>query len=271
MESVENKRSWEETLYCLGNTHTLSIKDICGMLKVSRQWVSKYILPFVDTIYLPNGTVKGVNWVKIASLRLDKKMSSCVWCNKKEVEALIMNGIVSITRQTRCLPIEWLIDSNHARKFAEEYRNIQNQLEEQFANFRGTPSDIFKIAELNKEKDKIICSHASGAGRKLFEGRVKKTQRGKVARVECELPNVDIKESWIAPHDMLEYGDSDELLYRSFFENGFVRIELVLPDSDGCLGKKVYYIETEKANSLYGECVTVSEAVWQKYKHEVRK
>ena len=45
-----------------------------------------------------------------------------------------------------------------------------------------------------------------------------------------------------AVHDLKGYGDTDELIYRDLFAKGSYRIEIGIPDQDGVVSKKVYYL-----------------------------
>ena len=49
------QRTWVETLEALKHEYTLSIRDVCRLLKASRPWVNRYIKPHVNTIYLNSG------------------------------------------------------------------------------------------------------------------------------------------------------------------------------------------------------------------------
>ena len=61
--------SFEQVLEALQTTHTLSTRMICEKLKTYRPWVTKYILPKLDKIYLNSGKHGasrksfGINWV----------------------------------------------------------------------------------------------------------------------------------------------------------------------------------------------------------------
>lgn len=81
------------------------------------------------------------------------------------------------------------------------------------------------------------------AGKEIFKnGLVSVTKRDAVPPVSCNtyLPPIN---TWVAPHDIKDYGDTDESIYRRFFRFGYIRIELALPDIKRKeISKKVYYI-----------------------------
>ena len=55
---------------------------------------------------------------------------------------------------------------------------------------------------------------------------------------EFELQNL------MAVHDLKDYGDTDEMIYRDLFRRGTIRLEISIPDQDGCISKKIYYIDS---------------------------
>lgn len=74
-------------------------------------------------------------------------------------------------------------------------------------------------------------------------------------------------EKWVAPHDVKDYGDTDESVYRDFFKKGYVRIELAVPDmKTGEHGKKVFYAPNPRQylSTKVDEYITISEKMYQK-------
>ena len=49
----------------------------------------------------------------------------------------------------------------------------------------------------------------------------------------------------ISVHDLKDYGDCDEEIYRQLFLTGCYRLEINIPGEDEILSKKVYYLKPE--------------------------
>ena len=89
-------------------------------------------------------------------------------------------------------------------------------------------------------------------------------KRSAAPHTTVPLPNVPIKE-WIAPHDEKEYGETDEAIYRRFFKEGHIRVEIKMVDKDGAIGRKVYYIKDPNQIKGSYQSVIVTEQDWQEY------
>lgn len=240
--------TWEQVLELLRTTHTICMRGICQELKSSRSWVAKYILPYLDKLYLDTG-YRGnkkisVSWTQMAAMMLQdpKKeginpiyLNNSVWCNKTQYEMLLKLAIISITKQTKYIPIELLMKKNGIN-IAEKYKKITEEINEKtremnqncyrFDNMRS----MYEIKRLKQEQDKLINDNLSLRGRQILSAdRPIITQRNKTIPVSVPLPDTPIKE-WKALHDEKDYGDTDEKVLRNFFTHGFIRIELAIPD-----------------------------------------
>ena len=131
-QAWEKLRTWPEAVEALATTHTLSVQDICQILHAPRSWVNRFVLPHVDKIYLPDGKRAGkevnTNWKEVAAIQLGKDMQDSTWCNKEDFENLIMGSILSVTKQTKLIPAELLVQDKRA--FAEEYNSYTEKMEE---------------------------------------------------------------------------------------------------------------------------------------------
>ena len=76
-------QTWNELMEDLRDEYTLSIKDVCMLLKSDRSWVNKYIRPHCRTRYINSnirGDVRvGQNWMKIASKVLGKEITESIF------------------------------------------------------------------------------------------------------------------------------------------------------------------------------------------------
>lgn len=276
MNEQTEKRTWEEILKALEETHTTSIRDACMMLKASRPWVNRYIKPHVDALYLNSGrrgdSQMGRNWVKLAAIMLDREdMTESIWLHTGELLGLLSRSMVSVTKQTKNVPVSSLIAGEDRKA---EYCARRAELLQQAKELarKLAPEAQAKCLELYQRADLLHLEYVDSAAAKLLEHTCSVTTRGKVERVDVPYPGKIDPERWIAPHDIKAYGDTDEAVFRYFFRSGSIRLELSIPDEDGVVSSKVYYINDPDPLPSAGEgdkIVIVAEAAWRKYK-EVR-
>ena len=268
---MEEKRTWAEVLAALQETHTMSIRDVCMMLKTSRPWVNKHIKPHVDAVYLNSnrrGDLQtGRNWVRLAAAVLDKEMTESTWLHTEQLMGLLKQSVVSCTKQTKRLPVSYLIEGQ-GRK--EEYCRRRTELLERANNLarKLSPEAQEECIELFQKADQLHLEYVDEAAKELLKNPCSVTARGKVERIDVEYPGEFNPADWVAPHDIKNYGDTDEAIYRAFFRAGSIRIELAIPDEAGEVGFKVYYIQDPEQLPSGGEgdkIVVVSEAAWQTY------
>ena len=259
------QRTWAETLEALRTDYTLSIRDVCRLLKASRQWVNRYIRPHVDTIYLNSGKRGdysiGRNWVRMAAVALEREdMTESTWFNTKALHGLLERCTVSVTKQTKCVPLPYLMEP-HAR---DQYLRERDELRE----LMDKESDEKKLAKLAGELDDLPEKFLDKDGLELMSYQCGITERGKVDRIDVPYPGEFDPSIWTAGHDMKDYGDTDEDVYRKLFREGQIRIEICIPDKDGVIGKKIYYVPDpdfipDEWNDWF---IIVPEPAWQIYK-----
>ena len=259
------ERTWTETLEALKNDYTLSIRDVCRLLKASRQWVNRYIRPHVDTIYLNSGKRGdyriGRNWVEMAARALEREdMTESTWFNKKALYELLERCTVSVTKQTKYIPLAYLMAPSARDQYLRE--------RDAFRELMSQESDERKLAQLAKELEDLPERFLDKDAMELTNQHLGITERGKVERVVVPYPGQFIPEVWQAGHDMKGYGDTDEDVYRKLFREGQIRIEICIPDKDGVIGKKIYYVQDPEfiPNTWNDWHVIVPEPAWQIYK-----
>lgn len=270
MENQKQFETWHELLKALETEYTTSFKDVCKIFKASRAWVTKYIKPRIRSIYINNnrrGDIQcGVNWTKIASKALNKSITESTWFHTDELLNFIENTCVySITKQTKSVPVTYLMDEIHKKEYLEMIDQLNNSIAN--ANNLITKSNLIRKSEMcyldyiKDTKAQTLC--------KKQQDIVKRTL---AEPVEVNLNIRNIYTEWVAPHEKKDYGDTDESVYRFFFKNGYVRIELHIPDVNGEVGKKIFYIpDTEYLeDSRAGERrLILSEKDWRIYQEQI--
>lgn len=263
-------KSWGDLILALETDYTVSFKQVCRILKTSRSWVTKYIRPFVRTAYISSGIradgSKGVNWLLIASKHLDRQITESVWFHKEDLENFIGNSIVSVTKQTKRIPLTFFVPDSECESYVSNRQRIKEEIK--------STKDTKEIEQLYKELEKTEKAQIEGFlihdldKYHLFKSRrAKQTDRTKTPAVNVPLPD-NYVDNWKAVHDLKDYGDADETIYRSLFSSGSIRIELQFKDEKGNLGKKIFYVDDpDPIESRYGddEYILVSEAAWLHY------
>jgi len=272
-QSWEQLRTWPEAVRALSTTHTISVMDICQILHAPRSWVNRYILPHIDKIYLPDGKRAGkeinTNWKEVAALQLGKDMQDSTWCSKEDFDNLIMGSIVSVTKQTKLIPAELLVQDKRA--FAEEYARYTEriaELAEQLNQDEHAPMEKYiELADLKKQQLQCYRRQLSNEGRQILRGKMPTAANPDATKsIPVRLPSVPI-EKWVFPEELREFAEVEETGHRYFFKNGYIRILLSFIDSNGNTVRKYFYAADPETlyHKYVEEYVLISEEVWQMY------
>lgn len=272
----EKNLEWGSILYAIQTTHDLTIREMCRLLKTGRSWVVKNIVPQIseNTIYLPThiGNDKNrVNWAVIAAYQLERESVEAKWFRRQDFYDLISRSIVSVTKQTIRIPVEFFVKDKAA--FREKYSKCSEHITE--VNHENSFSDLKKITLLSKlyqERQKLWLSELSEEMALIVEeGECANTPRSKVEPTHCEYDVVSDIEKWVAPHDVLEYGECDEQVYRKFFANGYIRIELQIEGKEDKISQKIFYLyDLNVYRPQYvDEYAVFRYSTWLKYKEQI--
>lgn len=234
-------KDWENLIYELTYTYTTSIKKVCRLLKCDRKWVDRYIRPHVHYVYISNGKGKdSVDYLFIASVELNKVITESVWLNTFEFEELIIKYITDCTRQTINVPIELLIESKNIQSFQEVYKATFDKIE-----IAKKSKKYEELAELYNYKNTLTQNNLSDIGKKIYTMLPNPYKRTNSKEIDCPIPSFKLSELQ-AVHDMMDYGDSAEEVYRTLFKKGCYKLKLHIPDKDGCVSDKVYYLRPKE-------------------------
>lgn len=246
-DDVEKEKRWSCCLNALEKDYTTSTRDLCKMLKCSRSWVNEYIQPFIHYVFISNGsTKKTARFTKLASIALGKDIKDSIWFNTKEVKQYLMSHFTSCSRQTIKIPIEALVAHDRLSNFKNDYSFYTNQINSLLYR------DYRLAMKFIKARDELIKSSLSEVGELIYLDLPSKYKRTMCSTVDLPLPNFELSEL-IAVHDLLDYGDTKEMVYRDLFENGYYRIELCLHNLNNEKTKKVYYLKPRWDSMFEGE------------------
>ena len=267
----QEKRTWKETLHLLDTEYTTSIKDVCQTLKTSREWVNRYIRPHARTIYVNTNNYdsdkkRKTNYLFVASKTIGKELVGSTWMHTGDVNNLLLQSIVSCTKQTKYIDVACLMTRSDAQDYCRKYKVLLDDMKH---------SVLFphRFAELYKKSISLHLEYLDADAQELLKNQCSVTERTKVDRIDVAYPrHTNPQFGWIAIHDIKEYGDTDEAVYRKLFREGAIRIELAVPDANGICGQKVYYIEDPSPMKCeeHSFFCTVPEADWLKYKKKKR-
>lgn len=242
-DNIPEDRRWDVCLQKLstGTEYTLSIRDVCKFLKCDRNWIQRYVRPYIHYIYLSNGFsgISRANFVEIAALALQKPIKESVWLNAYEFEQLIRQSLCNCSRQTINVPLELLLDESKIQFYHNQYRELEEQKISYFQS-----RNYLQISKIKKKQKHLLESCLSDSiGKQIYSVLPSASKRTNTEAIPCELPPTLELSEMIAAHDLKGYGDSDEEIYRRIFNMGCYRVELQIPDKDGVFSNKVYYIQ----------------------------
>lgn len=257
-----NEKNWDSLIESLRFEYTTSLKDACMLLKASRNWINQYVRPHVKCIYLNNNIrtnkATGTNWVHVASITLNKPMTESIWFHTDDLHNFIRNSVSSVTKQTKSVPISFFMSSSKLNEYIKELKEIDDII--------NNTKNIYKQAKLYQVREQCYLNYISNDSitANLFKNQMNVGKRTAAPHTPVSLPDTPIEE-WVAPHDIKKYGDTDETIYRKFFKEGAIRVEIKIPDLNGSIGRKVFYLpDPEPIKDIHKSLIFTEEA-WQEY------
>lgn len=223
--------NWHDCVHAMQTEYTLTFKDLCKRLKCSRSWAVRYLKPHLHYIYLSNGSGQSPNYVRAANRSLDRNETASTWYSETEFNELIKNYIVSATRQTINIPIEYLVDRDKVNLFYANFVSLERL---------NSTKNINEYYELIDRRNAVMKHCATDIGLQIWEDEPSPYKRSETPAIKVTPNEINTKQL-LAVHDLKDYGDSDEEIYRILFKQGAIRLVLELPDSDGVISQKIYY------------------------------
>lgn len=243
-ETIIKLDSFAEVCRALQDTYTISMRGICEALQCSRTWANTNIKPFIPHIVLMNGKGKTpkINWQQMAGIKNKTRYKDTLYFDEAAFKKYCIEHVTGVTRQTVRVR-ESALAGRKAREFLLYKEDKLNEKEKKLSELtKGKDFSEYvymTIALTHRAYDKAIHKKLMSlfsethAGQELTLPDPKKRTATKAFEV-AEIPPLA---TWQAPHDYKGYGDTDEGVYVSFFNQGRIRIEC----SFGEKGQKVYY------------------------------
>lgn len=259
-------------------TYTLSFKGACKALKCSRSWAQTYIRPNVPHIYLSNGMgTNKPNYAKIVSQEINKRNGEedapfsyeSIYLDEAAFNKFIRDSIVSCQKRSKLIYKSYFIKKEDLTYYYISLLDLYMRLGE--AKYRSDKKN------LREKMDKLYLYYTDDKLVKdiLHPAMVSPTKRTEAEFIDVTIPETPISQ-WKAVHDLMDYGDIEETIYRQLFSEGNIRVEIKLPDKNGVVKDtgKVYYIsdpEPIKRNILSADekkCILSvyqkSDEIWEK-------
>ncbi len=262
-EEYPPDKRWEKCLGLLIYEYTLTIKDICQILKCSRAYFDRYIKPFLHYIYISNGAGNSPNFLfwanyKLEELRIERYLTATTYFSRDEFENYMKSHIIDVTRQTIRVPIEKIVRQGQIDEFVEAFRDYTSDainMSLQDALSKGMkPSKIRNSRkELESKRHEIIARYLSSNGLDIYTNLPSKYKRNKTERVNC-ITKLNIETlnlgNLLSVHALKDYGDAEEEIYRKIFTSGYYRILFSFSDEKGNISEKVYYLPPDNDKVL---------------------
>ena len=254
-KTAQQLTEWSDIMHALEFTHHTSIRNICQDLKASRSWVTNSFVTqefcnYCDAIVLNggNGTTAKKDWCQVAEFVLREKTNNAnlvirdkIWFDTAKYKKWLSEH-VSYSRQTISIPVSFLMDRTRDAEFCKARNECYDEL-----SMEKSRRDVDGILSCTQKLRTLYTEFLSPTGKDIFEkGFCSTLTRTEAPVVDIEAPwssleGIDVAKCWHAPHDMVEYGDTDTRLYREIFAKGMIKIQLY--NGNGNPVKKVFYID----------------------------
>ena len=235
------EREFEHVIEMVQTSHNLSIKQICEYMKTYRPWVSKYILPYLDKVYLPNGRryktnkrLSSLDWPYYLYTEHKIPTLESSWYNRQDFVNLLKKNLVSITRRTISVSKTFLIEKNKRDIYKSKYTTLMAKRNDMIREKKWN-----LVVDINEELDLLDNQYLGKECVKAIKN-CDETKRTSTQEIEVPNCNWDYKE-FKAVHDMKGYGGIDETIYRKLFTSGAIRLEFSFISKKGDIGKKIFY------------------------------
>lgn len=267
----EKFESFPDLIEAATTQYTLSFKAACKELKCSRSWAQTYIRPNVPYIYLSNGIgTNKPNYAKLVSQAVNRQNGNedapysyeSIYLDEEAFNKFIISSIVSCQKRSKRIYKSYFINAEDRVSYYKKLLSLYMQYGG--IKFRKEKDYVTKeIDELYLEytKDKFVRNI-------LHQAIVKPNKRTEAEFIDVAIPQVPISH-WKAVHDLMDYGDIEETIYRQLFSEGCIRVEIKLPDKNGVIKNsgKVYYISDPEPIEKPSLCMEAIEEILSYYKN----
>lgn len=239
---VQKFEKFDQLANAMRTTYKTSYKDACKIMMCSRNWVGKYIRPFVPCVYLINN--KGNSSAMSQALRLTGTEES-VWFDSRKFEEYVLNSVTRCCKRSKKVHASLLIPEDLQEMYYEKRAIFDIRIIMISEKPVLSIEDSKEIKKIEREKNKLRESMYYPEIRDIIHNScVKSYRRTEAEWVDVPLPGEAIMHNWQAVHDRKDYGDNDETIYREFFSRGMIKIETAFVDVDGVIPDKgkVYYV-----------------------------
>lgn len=272
--------NWAKCLEMLRDTYTIDVKTMCKTLKISRSWFDIYIKPNIDHIYLDSGkrgsSINSNDWVVKAAVYLKRyTMTANTWYNEEQFYEYLYSRVKSVSVQTRAIPRVCVI----ADQYIDDYKIHYNVCYENNDKSRKNKYlNRFRFYQFTTSiSDNMYYSDLG----KILAKSTNIVKRSETPFISLKLEDIGINNAndlkncisdFCAPHDVKDYGDTDEMVYRKFFKYGYIKIVFEFPSKNRNTERVFYYLPNDRLPQKYNaDLITISEKDYQMYKKWIKK
>lgn len=293
---TNEEMTWEQiSKWC---SDGVTVRQICCTLQASRQWVGKYVLPrIIDGNTDTGNYVKlGPKWAQVMQKTIGLTYPECIFMQAATVENILTEGVRDVQMRTITIDKDRLWESTEAKyDFGRVYGQLKKQLEELDSNVGYGQTEhkeyVKQYDTIKKQIETERLEHYSDDAKAMLEEneRTNVQKRGDSKWVDVPelidharetvttaLRTWNKKSEDTIPRimqssaDMRDYGMTDEMVYRKIWDSCRAKITLQLPDVNGVMSEKVYYIRNPW-NESFANGMIVGYEIWQKYKDKLPK
>lgn len=245
-------KSFDDLIDCLETDYTLTVRDICEKLKITR--------PTFDTAIKPHiHYVKIGGYVRIDDQNYERSKWNLIlnkmeviqgydqtYYNKQEFENLIYCH-TRFTQQTKKVELTDYI-KNETK--LENYYMYTKQANAKLSELKDTHKLEIKLAlapiiqELHKMAEHSLYEAMTKNGKRILDTAPNPTKRTLSPAVEVKIPkDIFLQADWQSVSEIAGWGGTSEQAMREIFMDSKIRCEIVLLNKKGKETKIVRYMD----------------------------
>lgn len=245
-------KNFYELVDCLETDYTLTVRDICEKLKITRPTFDAAIKPHISYVKI-GGYVRidDENYERSKWNLILKKMeviqgNDLTYYNKEEFENFIYNH-AKFSQQTKKVELTDYI-KNETK--LENYYMYTKQANAKMSALKDTHKLELKLALaqtiqiLRGVAEQSLYESMTKDGKRILDTAPNPTKRTLSPAVEVKIPkDIFLQADWQSVSEIAGWGGTSEQAMREIFMDSKIRCEIVLPNKKGKETKIVRYMD----------------------------
>lgn len=245
-------KSFDDLIDCLETDYTLTVRDICEKLKITRPTFEAAIKPHIS--YIKVGGFVRIDehhyernrWNAILNKMEIIKGSDLTYYNKPEFDEFIYTH-TNFSQQTKIVEMtdyveketelsNYYLHTEQAKKLVDRYNACPVISERKLLAME-------RQGELNAA-EKALYKSLTMDGKMIMDTAPNPTKRTLSPAVEVKMPKQEfLKAEWLRVSEIAGWGGTTEQAMRFIFLDSKIRCEIVLPNNKGAETKIVRYMD----------------------------